>query len=49
MLGAGYAGFKGLQATRDYMMTPTSQERQARYGPAPAANVNRYGHVLPRF
>jgi hypothetical protein len=46
-LGAGYAGYKGLQATRDYMMTPTSQERWGRHGVAPAHNVSPYGYVTP--
>lgn len=45
----GYGAYKGMQAGRDYMMTPTSQERMGRYGAAPAHNVNQYGYVVPQM
>jgi hypothetical protein len=42
VLGAGYAGFKGLQATRDYM---ESQPHPGfGKGPAIMKNVNEYGY-----
>lgn len=42
-LGTGYAGFKGLQATRDYMQ---SQPHGTYGGKSPAVmhNVNEFGH-----
>lgn len=43
LLGAGYMGYKGLQATRDYMMVPSGQSQ---WGPgyAPRAGVTEYGY-----
>jgi hypothetical protein len=45
--GTGYAGYKGLQATRDYMMQPSQQGagQWGGYGPQPVSNVNQYGRV----
>lgn len=45
LLGTGYAGYKGLQTARDYMMQPTGMTRWGRYGPAPMHNVNQYGQA----
>ncbi len=45
--GTGYAGYKGLQATRDYMMKPSQQGvgQWGGYGPQAVSNVNQYGRV----
>lgn len=40
LLGAGYLGAKGLQATRDYMMIPSGSH----HGPPIMNNVNEYGY-----
>jgi hypothetical protein len=48
-LGLGYAGLKGAQATRDYMMMPSHATRYGQYGPRPAAGVSQYGYAAPRF
>jgi hypothetical protein len=43
-LGLGYAGYKGLQSARDYMMIPTAQERYGGFGLRPMGGVNEYGY-----
>ena len=43
VLGTGYVGAKGLQATRDYMLQPPSYARWGASG-APAANISEYGY-----
>lgn len=44
LLGAGYAGYKGLQAVRDYMMVPTGARQQWGYGAPLRHNVTAYGY-----
>lgn len=48
-LGVGYAGYKGLQTARDYMMMPTGYSGAGRnpYGPQVYHDVNQYGYVSP--
>lgn len=46
VLGTGYVGAKGLQATRDYMLQPPNYARWGASG-APAANVSEYGYPTP--
>ena len=47
-LGAGYVGYKGLQAGRDYMMTPTAYGgARGRYGPQVQHSVGPQGYVSP--
>lgn len=43
-LGAGYAGYKGLQAAKDYMMQPTAASTWGHHTPGPPANVNQFGY-----
>lgn len=43
-LGAGYAGLKGLQTARDYMMMPAGQSTYGRHGPQLMHNVSQYGY-----
>jgi uncharacterized membrane protein YebE (DUF533 family) len=40
LAGAGYLGYKGLQATRDFMMAPSGHN----HAPGPMNNVNEYGY-----
>jgi hypothetical protein len=45
LLGAGYAGYKGLQAAKDYMMMPSgSSMNWGQGGPQPMSGVNQYGY-----
>lgn len=44
-LGAGYVGYKGLQAARDYMMVPTSSTQNWGVGAPVLSNVNQYGYA----
>jgi hypothetical protein len=44
LMGAGYAGYKGLQATRDYMMTPSGGGNFHGGGSIPQS-VNQYGYA----
>lgn len=44
--GTGYAGYKGLQATKDYMMQPTyASQYWGGAGMNPQAMVNQYGYT----
>lgn len=46
LAGAGYAGYKGLQATRDYMMVPTQQTQNWGFGgPQVKAGINQWGQA----
>ncbi len=42
-LGAGYAGYKGLQTARDYMLQPAHSQTWGKRGLPLPANVNEYG------
>lgn len=42
LAGAGYVGYKGLQAGRDYMMAPAHHQT---YGTPVANNVNEFGYA----
>jgi hypothetical protein len=44
LAGAGYAGLKGVQATRDYMMTPSGHSAYGRGVPRLMHNVNEQGY-----
>lgn len=44
-LGAGYLGYKGLQATRDYMMQPTYTSRSWGGGGPLPSGINPYGYT----
>lgn len=44
-LGAGYAGYKGLQAAKDYMMQPTAASSWGAHGVTPMKNVNQLGYA----
>jgi hypothetical protein len=44
LAGAGYLGYKGLQAGRDYMLAPP---RHSIYGTPVANNINQYG--VPQY
>lgn len=49
-LGAGYAGYKGLQTARDYMMTPTmTGGAWGGYGGPMPQEVSPYGYVQPAY
>jgi hypothetical protein len=44
-LGAGYAGYKGLQAAKDYMMAPTyTSQAWGGYGMSPQGDLNQFGY-----
>jgi hypothetical protein len=47
LLGTGYVGMKGVQATRDYMMTPTGGYGSSSYGAPSGARYapSQYGYV----
>jgi len=46
--GTGYAGYKGLQGARDFMMQPAHSGGQwGQFGPIPQANVNSSGYTQP--
>ena len=44
LLGAGYVGYKGLQAVRDYMMVPSGAHQQWGYGSPLRHNITPYGY-----
>lgn len=48
--GLGYAGLKGAQTARDYMMIPSQGgSRWGAYGQRPPTGVNEYGYAQQRF
>jgi hypothetical protein len=43
--GTGYAGYKGLQAAKDYMMAPTyTSQAWGGYGMSPQGDLNQFGY-----